>query len=203
MKIHHFILLILLIDSVISMAQSSKYKEKEKFQWSQMMPEQAKAQFAGSMGMLSAGPGWYYGKKDQWETDIYLGFIPRINNMQGHVTFTAKQTFTPFKIGLKRGILYEPLTSGIYINKIFGPYFWDRLPDRYPRNYYFWATNTRFNIFVGQVISLRADESKKYWSFFYEVNTNDLYFISAISNKMIKATDIINLSFGVRLRFSN
>jgi hypothetical protein len=32
------------------------------------------------------------------------------------------------------------------------------------------------------------------------VNTNDLYFISAIGNKTIKITDIVNLSIGLRYR---
>lgn len=205
MRIPQIILFIAFIYfPMIMKAQSSKEQDSSKHRWDYLVPEQVKLQFAGSMGMLSAGPGWYYGKKDQWETDLFLGFIPRINNMQGHITFTVKQTYSPFKVGLKRRIIYEPLTAGIYINKIFGPYFWDKLPEKYPRKYYFWATNTRFNVFIGQAVALKRQEAtQRYWSFFYEINTNDLYFLSAISNRMIKATDIINLSFGFRYRFNN
>lgn len=171
-------------------------------QWNRLIPEQIKFQFAGSMGMVSLGPGWVYGKKSQWETDLFVGFIPKIDNMNGHITATLKQTYTPFRIELNDDFIYEPLTTGIYMNKIFGPYFWRKLPAKYPNNYYFWATNTRFNIFVGQAISARIGKgTSRNWSFFYEVNTNDLYLISIIGNKMIKAEDIINISFGLRYRF--
>ena len=169
--------------------------------WSRLVPNQAKFQFAGSMGMFSVGPGLYYGKKTQLETDLYIGFIPRIDNMKGHITLTLKQTYTPFRIIINQAVSYEPLTGGLYINKIFGSYFWDKLPDRYPNNYYFWATNTRFNIFLGQALSYKMGENgSRNLSLFYEINTNDLYVISAYGNKMIDLMDIINISFGLRYR---
>lgn len=172
-------------------------------QWNRLIPKQMKLQFAGSMGMISLGSGWVYGKKLQWETDMFVGFIPQIENMKGHMTATLKQTYTPFRIELNEDFTYEPLTTGIYLNKIFGTYFWNKLPDKYPNNYYFWATNTRFNIFLGQAVSYKMrKESVPNWSFFYEVNTNDLYLLSIIGNKMIKVTDIINISFGLRYRFT-
>lgn len=171
-------------------------------QWNRLIPKQVKFQFAGSMGMVSVGPGWVYGKKSQWETDLFVGFIPKIGDMKGHVTATLKQTYTPFEIEFNNGILYEPLTAGIYLNKIFGPYFWRKLPAKYPNNYYFWATNTRFNIFLGQAISAKIGKGpSRNWSFFYEVNTNDLYLLSAIGNRTIKMEDIINISLGIRYRF--
>ena len=77
------------------------------------MPKQAKLQFAGSMGMFSLGSGWYYGKNTQWETDLFVGFIPRIDDMQGHLTITLKQTFSPFRLKLSDAFTYEPLTSGL------------------------------------------------------------------------------------------
>ena len=172
-------------------------------QWNRLIPKQVKFQFAGSMGMVSLGPGWVYGKKSQWETDLFIGFIPKIDNMKGHVTATLKQTYTPFRIELNDDFIYEPLTTGIYLNKIFGAYFWSKLPEKYPNNYYFWATNTRFNIFLGQAITFKmGKESNPNWSLFYEVNTNDLYLLSTIGNKLIKVEDIINISFGLRYRFN-
>jgi hypothetical protein len=161
-----------------------------------------KLQFAGSMGMFSAGPGWFYGKRDQWETDFYIGFIPRINDSEGHITTTLKQTYTPFRFQVNDRFTIEPITTGVYINKIFGEYFWSRLPERYPRNYYFWAVNTRFHVFLGQAFSYRLGEHLlgKNISFFYEFNTNDLYLISAFGNKTIGLGDIVGLSFGIRLR---
>lgn len=166
------------------------------------MPKQVKLQFAGSMGMFSLGSGWYYGKNTQWETDLFVGFIPRIEDIKGHLTMNLKQTFSPFRLKFSDAVTYEPLTGGLYINKIFGSYFWNKLPDKYPKNYYFWATDTRFNVFVGQVVLFRSGKglTGSNWSFYYELNTNDLYILSAIGNKVIKLNDIVNLSLGLRYR---
>ncbi len=169
----------------------SEYDPKiKKYQigWSHLIPRQIKLQFAGSMGMFSTGTGWFYGKKDQWETDMFIGFIPRMSGSKGHVTITLKQTYAPFHFQLNDRFSYEPLTTGIYFNKIFGEYFWSRLPEKYPKGYYFWAVNTRFHVFLGQALSFRLGEETtgEKLSLFYEFNTNDLYLISAWSNKTIK-----------------
>lgn len=172
--------------------------------WNGLFPKQTKLQYAGSMGMFSASLGWYYGKKKQWETDVFLGYIPPDQRLDGHVTFTLKQTFTPWRVELNERLFLEPLTSGLYINKIFGEYFWSDLPEKYPKNYYFWALDTRFNIFLGQALSLRMNdyvESGKSFAFFYELSTNDLYVISAIGNKTVTVKNIIGLSVGLRYRF--
>ena len=183
--------------------RKSQKEEKIRKQWARLLPRQNKLQFAGSMGMFSGSFGWYYGKKNQWETDLFLGFIPKMNRQDGHVTMTLKETYTPWRIELNEDFSYEPLTTGIYINKIFGEYFWSKLPERYPDGYYFWAVNTRFNISLGQAISFELNKSPLFGeeiSFYYELSTNDLYLISAIGNRSIRTWDIIGLSLGIRYR---
>lgn len=171
--------------------------------WNGLIPTHVKLQYAGDMGTLSAGPGWDYGKRRQWETNVFLGFINESGASPTHITFTIKQAYKPFHVQLGDRINIEPITAGIYMNKIFGQYFWERLPDRYPKNYYFWALNTRFNVFVGQNVDfkfltyLKGDSI----SLFYEFNTNDLYIISAVNSRYIGLMDIINLSFGAKFTF--
>lgn len=205
MKRFSFIfLLISALGTNVLLADSVHERKLARYQrdWNKLMPKQSKLQFAGSMGMFSIGPGWFYGKKNQWETDWFIGFIPEIDEIQGHVTTTIKQTYTPFRFQLNDRFWFEPMTTGIYINKIFGQYFWSKLPEKYPKNYYFWAVNTRFNVFLGQSFSFQLGEKTlgKELSFFYEFNTNDLYLISAFGNKTIGIKDIIGLSFGIRYR---
>ncbi|WP_163709730.1 hypothetical protein [Mangrovibacterium lignilyticum] len=209
-KLRYILCLLLLIygfdlqAQIAPISQSYREEKQEKIQsrWARLIPKQNKLQFAGSMGMFSGSVGWYYGKRNQWETDWYLGFIPKTQNQKGHMTTTLKQTYTPWRLTIKDGFFIEPLTTGIYINKIFGEYFWTKLPDRYPENYYFWAVDTRFNIFAGQAFTWQLNDSHrgKEFSFFYEISTNDLYLISAVGNKTITLRDIIGLSFGFRYR---
>lgn len=184
-------------------ARKDNKEERIRNRWNDLVPKQNKLQFAGSMGMFSGSIGWYYGKKNQWETDVFLGFIPKSKSQNLHVTFTVKETFTPWRKSINDNLEFEPLTTGIYINKIFGEYFWNKLPKKYPNGYYFWAVNTRFNIFIGQTLTFKLKKtslSGKELSFYYELSTNDLYLISAVGNRSISAFDIMGLSLGIRYR---
>lgn len=177
--------------------------ERLQSQWGSLIPKQSKLQYAGSMGFLSGGVGWYYGKKNQWETDIYLGFIPRLHNRETHMTATLKQTYTPWRLSISDRWRFEPLTTGVYINKIFGENLWSKLPEKYPQNYYFWTLTTRLNVFAGQALVLDSNRQRsgREFAFFYELSTNDLYLISAVGNKTIGLTEILGLSLGFRYRF--
>ena len=179
------------------------FKQSYVSAWSKLIPTQLKIQYAGDMGFLSLGPGWDLGKKRRWEINTFVGFIRETNVSPTHITFTLKQTYKPFRVSLGEKFELEPLTAGFYINKVFGQYFWQRLPDRYPKGYYFWALNTRFNVFLGEAITFRFSKylSGDTLSLFYEFNTNDLYIISAINNDYLNIMDIINLSFGVKFTF--
>ena len=193
---------ILCINQLQAESQHEKKLARYKRNWSRLMPNQTKLQFAVSMGMFSARQGWFYGKNNHWETYWFIGFIPKIAGAEEHMPTPIKQTYTPFRIQVNDYLSFEPVTTGIYINKIFGEYFWSKLPERYPKNYYFWAVNTRFNIFLGQSVAFRMGNKTlgKELSFFYELNTNDLYLISAFGNKTIGLSDILSLSFGIRYR---
>jgi len=164
-------------------------------------PEHTKIHYAGSMGFISVSAGWDYGKK-KWETDLFLGILPKYSGFKSHLTFTLKQTFIPWRKQIKRDILFEPLTTGLFINKIFEEDFWTKLPEKYPDGYYWGPTNLRLNMFLGERITYFLPEEYKveYISFYYEINTNDLYLFTHIQNpKTIRLTDIFKLSFGVKL----
>ena len=44
--------------------------EQYKSGWNRLIPKYQNVQYAGSMGLLSLGVGWDYGRKKQWETEI-------------------------------------------------------------------------------------------------------------------------------------
>lgn len=68
------------IDSAdISNKRSSRYDKRVhryRKHWESLIPTHTKLQFAGNMGLLSLGTGWDYGKRNQWETDIFSVFCP-------------------------------------------------------------------------------------------------------------------------------
>ena len=197
----------MLMAGVLSSLAQTRHDEKlEKYKtiWNSLVPSYNKLQYAGSMGLLSFGVGWDYGKKNQWETDLFIGYLPKFDGKEGHVTFTLKENYIPWKktFGKERW-LAEPLTVSLYINKILGDEFWDKEPDRYPDRYYGVAPNLRFNLAFGQRINYKIKPVglSNQIGLFYEFATNDLYVISYFTNKYLSLTDIFSLSVGIKFQF--
>lgn len=172
--------------------------------WESLIPTHTKIQFAGNMGLLSFGPGWDYGKRNQWETDLYLGFVPKYSSKKTKITMTVKQNYMPWSFALGKGFSTEPLTCGMYLNTVFGDNFWVSEPDRYPKGYYGFSSKVRIHVFLGQ--RLTYDIAPKYRltarsvTFFYELSTCDLYVVSAATNRYLRPRDYLSLSFGIKLQ---
>lgn len=187
-------------------AQTGYEKRVEKYHtfWNKLIPTHAKLQYAGSMGLLSLGAGWDYGKNNQWETDVYLGYLPKYSTKRAKATFTVKQNFIPWKTRLNNTFTLEPFACGLYVNTILDGDFWVNEPDKYPDSYYAFSTKVRFNIYIGQRLIYNIKSSKRILSrsvtFFYEISTNDLYLVSAIPNRYLKPSDYLHLSLGLKMQ---
>ena len=180
-----------------------KRRESYISHWNRLIPRYSKIQLAGGMGVVSVGVGWDYGRKKQWETDIMLGILPRFSGKNASATFTLKQNYIPWKIPLSGLLTLEPLETGLYLNKLTSRNFWAREPEKYNGPYYRFATNTRFSIFLGQrlTFNLKGRYGERSLSVFYEFSSNDLYIVSAFTNRTLQLDDILVLSFGVKFQF--
>lgn len=178
--------------------------EKYKSGWERLIPTHQKIQFAGGMGLLSAGIGWDYGKNNQWETDILLGFLPKYSTKHGKATFTIKQNFIPWNKRINNILSIDPLACGLYVNTIMDGDFWVNEPDKYPSGYYSFSTKMRFNVFIGQRFTFHIPPEKRFMfkniTAFYEISSSDLYIVSAFGNKSLKPSDYLRLSFGLRFQ---
>lgn len=173
--------------------------------WQGLCPTHFVMQNAGNMGVVSAGIGWDYGKKGQWETNVMLGVIPKYSSDRAKLTLTVKENYYPWRCHIDERWTFEPLSCGLYINAVFGDEFWTSQPSRYPDGYYDWlSTRFRINVFLGERISFDIPNNKhktvKSVSFFYEVSTCDLYIRSLFIDKEVSLWDIIGLSLGVKVR---
>lgn len=179
--------------------------EKYRSGWSRLIPKYAKLQMAGGMGLFSVGLGWDYGKKEQWETDLFLGFLPKYSSDEAKITFTIKQSYNPWSIPLwNRSVSFSPLRCGIYMNTIFDDDFWTREPDRYPKNYYGFSTKLRWHLFLGEQFTFEIPSHRrirhKSISFYYELSTYDVALISFCTNKALGIKDLMSLSFGFKFK---
>lgn len=170
-----------------------------------LVPSHTKVQYAGSMGIISASSGWSYGKKEQWESDIFIGFLSDKVSDNSTFVFTIKESYIPFRKSYKNGLIFEPLNTGLFITRSFDKNLWVKPPEKYPDSYYGMSVNLRFNIFIGQSLGVKIPSKNsdrvRVASFFYELNSNDLYIVSAWDNSNISIFDIVKLSLGVKFRF--
>lgn len=196
------VLLFIIPKSICAQEQPRKF-------WNELIPSHAKLQLAGGIGTVSAGIGWTYGRHDQWETDLMIGYLPKYSSDQNRATFTFKQNYIPWHIelgnsGIWRRLSFSPLRCGLYANAILGSGFWTKEPDIYPGKYYKFSTRCRFHIFIGEEFTLHlgSKESRpNNLSFYYEIHTYDLMVISAFTNKELGFTDFVKLSLGIKYRF--
>lgn len=198
-----FIVSIVCLMNVKSQEAYQQRIEKSRTFWEQLIPNHAKIQYAGGIGIVSAGLGWDYGKSKQWETDVMLGLVPSYSTQHAKATFTLKQHFLPWnnrRISDKFTI--DPLACGLSANTIFDGEFWVSEPDKYPSGYYSFSTKLRFWVYLGQRITLHIPEEKRYMAksitAFYEVSSCDLYLFSAFTNRYLKPTDYLRLAFGLK-----
>lgn len=187
-----------------SIEETNRYKKRvEGYRnlWESLMPTYTKLQYAGGMGLMNFGFGWSYGKNHQWETDVFLGFIPRYSSDNAKMTFTLKQNYIPWKIELNETFTFEPLECGLYFNTVFSDEFWTKEPDRYPKGYYNFSTRVRTHAFVGQRFRFNIPDKKRLFArsitAFYEISSCDLYIISAFTNHL-NPDDYLRLSFGLK-----
>ena len=174
----------------------------ERFEgWERLKPTHAKMQYAGGMGVLSAGVGWDYGKRRQWETDMLVGYLPARYAKTFKLTFTLKQNYIPWSMSFNEQWALEPFYCGMYFTTIAGEDFWHREPGRYPNHYYNFSTKLRPYIFIGQRMNLNiGHKTVRSLTAYYEISSCELYIISKITNKSLTLKDILRFSFGVKIQ---
>ena len=172
--------------------------------WQRLIPDHYKMQFAGSIGMVSAGTGWTYGKKLQWETDLILGFLPKFESEHHKVVFTVKQSYVPWKLRIKESPwVVQPLSCSLFLSSVLNEKFWTREPDRYPKGYYGFSTRIRANLSLGQRIMFDIPDVSDWLvqdiSLYYELGACDTDFCTFFGDRTIKFKDILSLAIGVKV----
>ncbi|MCC8088156.1 MAG: hypothetical protein LIO79_02680 [Rikenellaceae bacterium] len=192
---------VLILCAVPLYADDTGGSEKYQTVWNSLIPRYAKAQFAGSIGVVSFGTGWNY-SKDRLETDILFGFLPKFADTRAKVTFTVKQNYLPWQVSISDKWYLEPLNCGLFMNALMNKNYWVSEPVKYPAGgYYRFSTKVRFHIFAGQRFTLRLNKNgMKSVTGYYEISSCDLYIISAATNKYLKPKDYLSLSFGLKLQ---
>jgi len=167
------------------------------------LPDHLTLQFAGNIGMISAGPGYSY-LHDKINTDVLYGFVPSFESKTSIHILTAKNYYTPFRHTFNNASQWEIIKIGTGVSYSFGPQFYTTWPKRYPDSYYWWASSLRLTPFIGTAISAKVGNEAtviKRVQLYAEVGTTDLDIVSKLDNQNLSVYDILNLAIGTKLVF--
>jgi hypothetical protein len=177
-----------------------------------LTPNTFVAQYAGNIGCVSVGLGWESLSKRSL-TEALIGYVPHYQSTQSLTTFTLRQYYTPWEIGIpfpfeaKGNLKLRPLTAGILVNVVlFDGDFWTREPtSHYGGSYYRFTTRVRLAFSVGQRLTYEFPEHWKGWGksaeLYYDFSMNELSIVSALPNRRLGLGDILSLGVGARWKF--
>lgn len=192
------------VDTAMLARQNPRYlrhRTRSFRRWARLIPNQATLQYAGSIGLMSAGIGWHYGR-EHWETDLLVGIVPRYHSEHAKTSFTMKQRYVPWHVRISSRWTVQPLTAGVFFNTISGDDFWRRQPDKYPKHYYGFSTKLRSHVFLGQRLRYNIPSRHRVInsavSAYYELSSCDLYLVSKAVNRDYPWSRTLSLAFGLR-----
>lgn len=165
-----------------------------------LLPDHARLQFAGGLGLLSAGFGYGF-LGDRIQAELLYGYAPAaLAGRQVH-TVSQKTTFAPLVAGAGSGVSVSPLVAGVSANVALGEDYFLILPEKY-RDYY-WPSALRFWIFGGARATFAAPGAGplRRISAIAEVGAADVYWQAYLRNGSVDLRDILSLALSAQAHF--
>ncbi|TGD77911.1 hypothetical protein [Hymenobacter wooponensis] len=159
--------------------------------------------FAGGTGLVALGGG-YRVAHQRLEPEVLVGYLPR--RLAGHraAIITLKTSYIPFspRLGHSRWEV-SPVAVGGFINYTTGSQYFltNNSAGRYRPGYYWWSAAVRMGAFAGPRLTHLGHLSGRYvpkQTLYAELGTNELYLVSALTNRSLKLKEILTLGGGVK-----
>lgn len=164
-----------------------------------LYPHHYKIQFAGGIGLVSAGLGYDF-FKERVDISYFYGYVPEWFSEEDLHSVSLQLSGKPFKFDMNPKFDYYPLNIGIFIHHTFGEEYYLTLPDHYPENYYWWSPGRTGGLFIEGQLNYRYKASTQIFSeigFYYRIVTRGVYLTSKFSNSSIPTEDIFSLGLGI------
>jgi len=160
-------------------------------------------QYAGSIGFVSGGLG-YNIFKSKGMVSIHFGTVPK--NLGGPLSiFTAKLFYNFWEVELSKRMTFRPVDVGLMVSYHTGDDFKSNVPDLFTsKNYYWWYTSMRWHLATETSLSVHLSPNRFFKKFttYIELNSNDLYILSYITNaSSLNLTRLIRAGLGARFNF--
>ncbi|TGE09386.1 hypothetical protein [Hymenobacter fodinae] len=159
--------------------------------------------FAGGTGLVALGGG-YRVAHQRLEPEVLVGYLPAKLAGRAAAVITLKTTYIPFspRLGQSRWEV-SPVAAGGWLSYTTGQQYFltNNSAGRYRSGYYWWSSAVRVGAFVGPRLTHLGHPSTPRPSrqtLYAELGTNDLYLVSALTNRSLKLPDILTLGGGLK-----
>ena len=137
--------------------------------------------------------------------DLLFGIVPKYDSDEVKMTITLKENFIPWRKDWGKGWQFEPLECTLYLNTVLGHDFWTKQPTKYESGYYPFSTRIRPNLGFGERFTYQIPNNRrkrvKSLTLFYELSTNDIYFMRFYRNGNAGFWDVFGLSIGAKVQY--
>ncbi len=159
------------------------------------LPDGFCAQYAGGIGMVSAGISYELSKR--FSTELSVGYTPP---MYGDIWTTNLFTsYTILKPNVTKQLQFK-LKAGAYLSYNIGDRIYLKWPEQFHKYYYWWNSALRYGPFINLEGTYIPDKGKWMYSIFLQGNTNDLYIYAyRHSYNAISFDKTIVLGTGIRM----
>ena len=185
----------------ISTAYGQVSNKNDSASYSKYLPDYIKLQYAGGIGFLSAGVGYTF-VDHRLDVSLFYGYVPSTFTVDDLHSISLQFTAKLIRIKASKNVEILPLNIGWYLHHTFGNEYWVKLPDNYPKDYYWWSPGRNAGVFIGGEIKTKLLSNKTPASgtaFYVRVGTRGLYLSSKVGNSSIPISDIVELGFGVAI----
>jgi hypothetical protein len=165
------------------------------------VPDYVKVQFAGNIGLVSAGAGYQLFNKVLY-TELLYGFVPESVSKSDEIhLITIKNTFPVFRKEIGNNFTISPI-AGFATTYEIGTNSFTTLPSIYPEGYYV-PNAFHFTLFGGAMVHKDFKDSKmiKGVDFYLEVGTVETYLWYLITSKEVSTSDVFSASIGINFYF--
>lgn len=176
MRIKYSILVTVFIMSLSANLYSQAIKTDTINKW--YIPTHIRLQFAGNIGMFSAGPSWTL-LKNNVELVYSIGYVPEFAARRDIYITAIKGIYTP-KLDIIKEITIKPLSVGVVVSYTFGDrYSKYQDTNKYSKEYYWWNTSYRVGLLYEAEFYIKTNKKLiKGLSIYFEANLWDLYLVS-------------------------
>jgi hypothetical protein len=167
------------------------------------VPDHAKVQLAGQIGLVSEGVG-YQVAGQRLHLDLLFGWVPAsVAGGDDIYCLTGKITHVPWRLRAGTRWRLEPVRTAAQLTYTFGSQYFTRPPDRYPSGYYDLPTAWHMGVALGGAVTRppRRDREREvgfYWEFVaLPLQVRDWW----RNRDVIDLSDVVSVAVGVTLGF--